>query len=149
MGRSWKVYKILGMKALEMVYFDQVSSTLELPSLSEFLLTASELLTLRLSARLVVVSWSHSCDGWATADGVVWLSRALLASGAQCVLVSLWPVPDTAAKILLRAFYSALLQVSLYYYILYNVNYFFIKKSKTFKIKFWLVVLTLWVPEAY
>ncbi|XP_046683407.1 tetratricopeptide repeat protein 28 isoform X2 [Homalodisca vitripennis] len=90
----------------------EASSTLELPSLSEFLLTASELLTLRLSARLVVVSWSHSCDGWATADGVVGLSRALLASGAQCVLVSLWPVPDTAAKILLRAFYSALLQGS-------------------------------------
>lgn len=90
----------------------QASSTLELPSLSEFLLTASELLTLRLTARLVVVSWSHSSDGWATADGVVGLSRALLASGAQCVLVSLWPVPDTAAKILLRAFYSALLQVT-------------------------------------
>ncbi|RZF33680.1 hypothetical protein LSTR_LSTR007058 [Laodelphax striatellus] len=90
----------------------EASSTLELPSLSEFLLTASELLTLRLTARLVVVSWSHSCDGWATADGVVGLSRALLASGAQCVLVSLWPVPDTAAKILLRAFYSALLQGS-------------------------------------
>ncbi|XP_054281377.1 tetratricopeptide repeat protein 28 [Macrosteles quadrilineatus] len=90
----------------------EASSTLEMPSLSEFLLTASELLTLRLSARLVVVSWSHSCDGWATADGVVGLSRALLASGAQCVLVSLWPVPDTAAKILLRAFYSALLQGS-------------------------------------
>ncbi|XP_065205556.1 tetratricopeptide repeat protein 28 isoform X2 [Planococcus citri] len=84
----------------------------ELPSLSEFLLTASELLVLRLSARLVVVSWSHSRDGWATADGVVGLSRALLAAGAQCVLVSLWPVPDTAAKILLKAFYSALLQGS-------------------------------------
>lgn len=59
-----------------------------------------------------MVSWSHSRDGWATADGVVGLSRALLAAGAQCVLVSLWPVPDTAAKILLKAFYSALLQVS-------------------------------------
>lgn len=83
-----------------------------MPPLSEFLLTASELLVLRLSARLVVVSWSHSRDGWATADGVVGLSRALLAAGAQCVLVSLWPVPDTAAKILLKAFYSSLLQVS-------------------------------------
>lgn len=33
-----------------------------------------------------------------------------MAAGAQAVLVSLWPVPDTATKILLRAFYSALLQ---------------------------------------
>jgi len=32
-------------------------------------------------------------------------------AGAQCILVPLWPVPSTAAKILLRAFYSALLQV--------------------------------------
>ncbi|XP_068086833.1 tetratricopeptide repeat protein 28 [Anabrus simplex] len=92
----------------------EVSSTMELPSLSEFLLTAADLLNLRLSARLVVVSSCHTRDhhGWATADGVVSLTRALLAAGAQCVLVSLWPVPDTATKILLRAFYSALLQGS-------------------------------------
>ena len=92
----------------------ELSSTLELPPMSEFLLTASDLLTLRLSARLVVVSSSHTRDhhGWASADGVIGLTRALLAAGAQCVLVSLWPVPDTATKILLRAFYSALLQGS-------------------------------------
>lgn len=92
----------------------ELSSTLELPSMSEFLLTASDLLSLRLTARLVVVSSSHTRDhhGWANADGVISLTRALLAAGAQCVLVSLWPVPDTATKILLRAFYSALLQGS-------------------------------------
>ncbi|GLH03856.1 Tetratricopeptide repeat protein 28, partial [Gryllus bimaculatus] len=92
----------------------EVSSTMELPSLPEFLLTAAELLQLRLSARLVVVSSSHTRDhhGRACADGVVGLTRALLAAGAQCVLVSLWPVPDTATRILLRAFYSALLQGS-------------------------------------
>lgn len=92
----------------------QVSSTMEMPSLSEFLLTASDLLNLHLSARLVVISSSHSHDhhGWATSDGIVTLTRALLVAGAQCVLISLWPVPDTATKILLRAFYSALLQVS-------------------------------------
>ena len=91
----------------------KVSSTMEMPSLSEFLLTASDLLNLHLSARLVVISSSHSHDhhGWATADGIVTLTRALLVAGAQCVLISLWPVPDTATKILLRAFYSALLQV--------------------------------------
>ena len=87
---------------------------MEMPSLSEFLLTASDLLNLHLSARLVVISSSHSHDhhGWATSDGIVTLTRALLVAGAQCVLISLWPVPDTATKILLRAFYSALLQVS-------------------------------------
>jgi CHAT domain-containing protein len=86
---------------------------MEMPSLSEFLLTAADLLNLHLSARLVVISSSHTRDhhGWATSEGIVTLTRALLAAGAQCVLICLWPVPDTATKILLRAFYSALLQV--------------------------------------
>ncbi|CAG2059171.1 unnamed protein product, partial [Timema podura] len=90
----------------------EVSSAMELPALSDFLLTAADLLTLQLSARLVVVNSSHTRDyhGWASSDGLIGLTRALLAAGAQCVLVSLWPVPDTATKILLRAFYSALLQ---------------------------------------
>ncbi|CAH1132763.1 unnamed protein product [Ceutorhynchus assimilis] len=89
-----------------------VSITTELPPLSEFLLSAADILSMKLSARLVVVSSSHTRDqqGWATSDGLVALVRALLAAGAQAVLVSLWPVPDTAAKILLRAFYSAMLQ---------------------------------------
>ncbi|KAH1018166.1 hypothetical protein HUJ05_005980 [Dendroctonus ponderosae] len=90
----------------------EVSITAELPPLSEFLLSAADILSLKLVAKLVVVSSSHTRDqqGWATSDGLIALVRALLAAGAQAVLVSLWPVPDTATKILLRAFYSALLQ---------------------------------------
>ncbi|KAF8792165.1 tetratricopeptide repeat protein 28-like [Argiope bruennichi] len=91
----------------------ELSST-DLPPLSEFLLTAADILNLRLSARLVVISSCHTRNhhGRAHSDGVVGLTRALLAAGAQCVLVSLWPVPDAAVKILLRTFYSALLQGS-------------------------------------
>lgn len=48
-------------------------------------------------------------DGKVTADGVVGLTRAFLAAGAQCVLVSLWPVPVAASKMFIHAFYSALL----------------------------------------
>ena len=89
------------------------SSSVDLPALSEFLLTAADILNLRLSARLVVVSSVHTRDhhGVAHSDGVVGLTRALLAAGAQCVLVSLWAVPDTAVKIFMRTFYSSLLQV--------------------------------------
>lgn len=47
-----------------------------------------------------------------TADGVVGLTRAFLAAGAQCVLVSLWPVPVAASKVFVHAFYSALLNGS-------------------------------------
>lgn len=92
----------------------EIASTIDLPALSEFLLTAADILNLKLRAKLVVVSSCHTRDhhGRANSDGVVGLTRALLAAGAQCVLVSLWPVPDTAVKILFRTFYSSLLQVS-------------------------------------
>nr|CAH0103229.1 unnamed protein product [Daphnia galeata] len=88
------------------------AATADLPALSEFLLTAADILNLRLCARLVVVSSVHTRDhhGVAHSDGVVGLTRALLAAGAQSVLVSLWPVPDTAVKIFMRTFYSSLLQ---------------------------------------
>ncbi|XP_057668084.1 tetratricopeptide repeat protein 28 isoform X2 [Diorhabda carinulata] len=91
---------------------NELSVSVELPPISEFLLSAADILSLKLSARLVVISSSHTREpqGWATSDGLVALVRSLLAAGAQSVLVSLWPVPDTATKILLRAFYSALLQ---------------------------------------
>ncbi|CAL4218270.1 unnamed protein product [Meganyctiphanes norvegica] len=89
-----------------------IASTIDLPALPEFLLTAADILNLKLRAKLVVVSSCHTRDhhGRANSDGVVGLTRALLAAGAQCVLVSLWPVPDTAVKILFRTFYSSLLQ---------------------------------------
>ncbi|CAM1313227.1 TTC28 (predicted) [Pycnogonum litorale] len=92
----------------------EMSSSLDVPSLSEFLLTAADILNLRLKAKLVVISACHTRNqhGQAHSDGVVGVTRALLAAGAHCVLVSLWPVPDTAVKILLRTFYSSLLQGS-------------------------------------
>ncbi|XP_050299963.1 tetratricopeptide repeat protein 28 isoform X2 [Anthonomus grandis grandis] len=98
--------------ALEEDEHTDVSIAAELPPLSEFLLSAADILSLKLSAKLVVISSSHTKDqqGWATSDGLVALVRALIAAGAQAVLVSLWPVPETATKILLRAFYSAMLQ---------------------------------------
>ena len=91
------------------------ATTIELPALSDFLLTAADLLQLKLSAKLVVISSCYTRDtshGRSSSDGIIGLSRALLAAGAQCVLVSLWPVPDTAVKLIMKAFYSSLLQGS-------------------------------------
>ena len=90
------------------------ATTIELPALSEFLLTAADILKLKLTAKLVVISSCYTRDkhGSATSDGVIGLTRALLAAGAQCVLVSLWPVPETAVKLIMKAFYSSLLQGS-------------------------------------
>ena len=88
------------------------ATTIELPALSDFLLTAADILQLKLTAKLVVISSCYTRDqhGAATSDGVIGLTRALLAAGAQCVMVSLWPVPDTAVKLIMKAFYSSLLQ---------------------------------------
>lgn len=67
-----------------------------------------------MSARLVVMSSGH---GWnnvestsTTPDGIQNLAKTLLSAGAQCVLIGMWAVPPTAGSILLRAFYSAMLQ---------------------------------------
>ncbi|XP_026076087.1 tetratricopeptide repeat protein 28-like isoform X2 [Carassius auratus] len=79
------------------------------PPLQEFLLTAADILDLRLPTKLVVLGSYQESDSKVTADGVVGLTRAFLAAGAQCVLVSLWPVPIAASKMFIHAFYSALL----------------------------------------
>ena len=86
------------------------TSTLDMPSLSEFLLTAADILRLKLSAKLVVISSCYNKDERVTSNGLISLTRALLAAGAQCVLVSLWPVPDQAVKLTMKALYSSLLQ---------------------------------------
>ncbi|XP_028835131.1 tetratricopeptide repeat protein 28-like isoform X2 [Denticeps clupeoides] len=86
-----------------------VESVCDSPSLQEFLLTAADILDLRLPSKLVVLgSYQESCSKM-TADGVVGLTRAFLAAGAQCVLVSLWPVPIAASKVFIHAFYTSLL----------------------------------------
>ncbi|KAH8394400.1 hypothetical protein KR222_002313, partial [Zaprionus bogoriensis] len=79
------------------------------PQLADFTLAAAELRQLRVGARLVVLSSYQSVEP-ITGMGVAQLTGGWLLAGAGAVLISLWPVPETAAKILLRAFYSALLQ---------------------------------------
>ncbi|KAJ8415510.1 hypothetical protein AAFF_G00424900 [Aldrovandia affinis] len=86
-----------------------VESICDSPPLQEFLLTAADILDLRLPIKLVVLGSYQESNCKVTADGVVGLTRAFLAAGAQCVLVSLWPVPVAASKVFVHAFYSALL----------------------------------------
>ncbi|OQR69498.1 tetratricopeptide repeat protein 28-like, partial [Tropilaelaps mercedesae] len=86
----------------------------DMPASGEFLLTPQDLMSLHLRAKLVVLSSCHtrSEHGEIREDGLNQISRAFLVAGAQCVITSLWPVADTAAKILYRTFYSSLLQGS-------------------------------------
>ncbi|XP_043924235.1 tetratricopeptide repeat protein 28 isoform X2 [Protopterus annectens] len=86
-----------------------VESIADCPPLQEFLLTAADILDLRLPVKLVMLGSYQESNSKVTADGVIGLTRAFLAAGAQCVLVSLWPVPVAASKMFVHTFYSSLL----------------------------------------
>lgn len=73
---------------------------------SDALLHASEIYSLRLQARLVVLSACNSGLGELGADGVVGLARAFLAAGAQAAMVTLWSVPDRSTCEFMKRFYQ-------------------------------------------
>lgn len=76
----------------------------------EGLLTASELLDLQLNAELVILSACDTGRGRLTGDGVIGLSRSLIAAGVPSVIVSLWSVPDAPTASLMTEFYRNLQQ---------------------------------------
>lgn len=88
---------------------DLPGPNMEIPPLSDFILSSSDVLSMKLNAKLIVLSSYHSIEP-ISGIGVANLAGSWLTAGAGAILISLWPVPETAAKILLRAFYSALLQ---------------------------------------
>ncbi len=69
------------------------------------LLTASEILDLKLNAELVVLSACDTGRGRITGDGVIGLSRSLITAGVPSVIVSLWSVPDAPTASLMTEFY--------------------------------------------
>lgn len=72
------------------------------------LLTASEMMDLRLQADLVVLSACDTGQGRITGDGVIGLSRSLISAGVPSVIVSLWSVPDAPTARLMVDFYRNL-----------------------------------------
>ena len=72
------------------------------------LLSASELFDLKLTAHLVVLSACDTGRGDITGDGVVGLSRSLIAAGVPSVVVSLWAVNDKSTSLLMSDFYRNL-----------------------------------------
>ncbi|HEY9602049.1 MAG TPA: CHAT domain-containing protein [Allocoleopsis sp.] len=72
------------------------------------LLTAEEILDLKLNAELVVLSACNTGRGKITGDGVIGLSRSLISAGVPSVLVSLWSVPDAPTAQLMSEFYQNL-----------------------------------------
>ncbi len=70
------------------------------------LLTAQEILDMKLQADLVVLSACDTGRGKITGDGVIGLSRALISAGVPSVVVSLWSIPDAPTAELMGEFYK-------------------------------------------
>ncbi|MBR8833725.1 MAG: CHAT domain-containing protein [Stigonema ocellatum SAG 48.90 = DSM 106950] len=77
------------------------------------LLTAEQILNLKLNADLVVLSACNTARGRITGDGVIGLSRSLISAGTPSVIVSLWSVPDAPTTELMTEFYTNMLQKKL------------------------------------
>lgn len=73
--------------------------------INDGLLTAQEILSLKLNAELVVLSACNTGLGDITGDGVIGLSRSLIAAGVPSTIVSLWSVPDAPTSELMTEFY--------------------------------------------
>lgn len=73
-------------------------------------LTASEILDLKLSAELVVLSACNTGRGRITGDGFIGLSSSVILSGASSAIVSLWSIPDSPTAFLMKEFYRHLQQ---------------------------------------
>ena len=76
------------------------------PILSSDLLTQSDVLGCKLSARLVVLSCCHSGTGKLSSEGVLGIARSFLGAGANSVLVTLWPIDDQFTKEFMKVFYK-------------------------------------------
>jgi len=83
-------------------------SKIRIPKEEDYLLTVSDVLQVRLRARLVVLSCSHSGRGEVNSEGVVGIARAFLAAGARSVLASLWTISDEATMEFMTIFYQHL-----------------------------------------
>lgn len=72
------------------------------------LLSASEIINLRLQAELVVLSACNTGEGRISGDGVIGLSRSFISAGVESVIVSLWSVRDVETSLLMKYFYQTL-----------------------------------------
>ncbi|WP_199249964.1 CHAT domain-containing tetratricopeptide repeat protein [[Phormidium] sp. ETS-05] len=71
-------------------------------------LNAGEILGLKLSAEIVILTACSTGKGKITGDGVVGLSRCFVLAGVPSLIVSLWDIGAPAAKFLMAEFYQNL-----------------------------------------
>lgn len=81
-----------------------------LPEPREYLLTVSEVVEMKLPAKLVVISGAHHSDGTrVSSKGLMCLAQAFLCSGVECVVIPLWATSLQASRLMMNAFYSSLM----------------------------------------
>ena len=83
-----------------------------IPTKEDYLLKIADVLSVKMRARLVVLSCCHSGRGEIKAEGVVGIARAFMGAGARAVLVSLWAIDDKATLEFMKSFYHHLLEGS-------------------------------------
>lgn len=107
---------LIGGRPANVVLARERVSRIELPGLialspskgDDGFLSAKELIKMKLTAELVVLSACNTGRGRVTGDGVIGLSRALIGAGVPSVVVSLWAVPDAQTATLMTEFYRQL-----------------------------------------
>ena len=80
----------------------------KVPKKEDYVLTMKDVLSIKLRARLVVLSCCHSGHGKIKAEGVVGIARAFLGAGARSVLAALWAINDEATLEFMKSFYQHL-----------------------------------------
>ena len=88
---------------------DESKSTAH-PTSSSYLLTQSDILKRKLTARLVVLSCCDTGKGQVSSEGVIGIARSFLGAGASSVLVTLWRINDKFTKLFMTVFYEKILE---------------------------------------
>lgn len=70
-------------------------------------LYAADVLSLRLQARLTVLSACSTAEGALSGDGLMGVGWAFLGAGCPTVLATLWKLPDEATPLWIESFYRA------------------------------------------
>ena len=78
------------------------------PKEGPVLLTQQDIMKVSVRARLVVLCCCHTGKGKISSEGVIGITRSFLASGARCVVATLWPIDDCATKEFMETFYEEL-----------------------------------------
>ncbi|XP_078360910.1 uncharacterized protein LOC144645272 isoform X1 [Oculina patagonica] len=81
-----------------------------IPTEEDYILKMADVLSVKMRARLVVLSCCHSGRGEIKAEGVVGIARAFIGAGARSVLVSLWAIDDKATLEFMKSFYHHLVE---------------------------------------